>query len=144
MSGLNRKPWIQNVSMKAIMEGHHFFEPHRTVLIQIQDPDSKFFVPPKHEFKQVTQILFDDAEDGDEGLLIEEDDAQLIASVLRQALFNGDNVVVHCHAGLCRSGAVAECGVMLGFDDTNMERIPNRRVKRMLRKALNLTQSWED
>lgn len=143
MSGLNRKPWIQNVSMKAIMEGQHFFEPHRTVLIQIQDPGSRFFAPPKYKFKQVTQILFDDAEDGDEGSLIEEDDAQLIASVLRQALFNGDNVVVHCHAGLCRSGAVAECGVILGFDDTNMERIPNQRVKRMLRKALNLTQSWE-
>ncbi len=138
-----RKPWIQNVSMKAILEGHHFFEANRTILIRIQDPNT-IFADTKYSFKQVFKFYFEDAEDTDSGTLINESDAEKLALILGQALINGDNVVVHCHAGLCRSGAVAECGVMLGFDDTCMERIPNQRVKRMLRKALNLTQSWEE
>jgi hypothetical protein len=45
------------------------------------------------------------------------------------------NVIVHCHAGVCRSGAVCEVGVMLGFNDTEVFRSPNLLVKhRMMRK----------
>ena len=48
----------------------------------------------------------------------------------------GQSVVVHCHAGLCRSGAVVECGVILGFADTGTKRIPNTTVKKMITKHL--------
>ena len=30
-------PWIQNVSMYSVLNGLHFFEPHKTVCIRIQD-----------------------------------------------------------------------------------------------------------
>jgi hypothetical protein len=46
------------------------------------------------------------------------------------------NVVVHCHAGVCRSGAVCEIGVMLGFVDTEVFRAPNLLVKHRMMKAL--------
>lgn len=48
------------------------------------------------------------------------------------------NVVVHCYAGIFRSGAVAEVGVILGFEDTHVFRSPNRLVKHRILKALNL------
>jgi predicted protein tyrosine phosphatase len=51
------------------------------------------------------------------------------------------NVVVHCMAGLCRSGAVAEVGVMMGFDDTERFRSPNLMVKHSLMRALGWTYS---
>jgi hypothetical protein len=46
------------------------------------------------------------------------------------------NVVVHCHAGVCRSGAVCEIGVMLGFNDTEAFRSPNLLVKHRMMRAL--------
>ena len=49
------------------------------------------------------------------------------------------NVVVHCHAGVCRSGAVCEVGVMMGFDDTEVFRSPNLLVKHLMMKSLGWT-----
>jgi hypothetical protein len=49
------------------------------------------------------------------------------------------NVLVHCHAGICRSGAVVEVGTMLGFTATERFRMPNLRVKHKMMKVLGLT-----
>jgi predicted protein tyrosine phosphatase len=49
--------------------------------------------------------------------------------------------VVHCAAGICRSGAVVEVAVMMGFVDTNMHRIPNSMVKYKLMQQLGWTYS---
>ena len=52
---------------------------------------------------------------------------------------NRMNVVVHCFAGICRSGAVCEVGVAMGFDDTERFRAPNLLVKHRMMKALGWT-----
>jgi hypothetical protein len=49
------------------------------------------------------------------------------------------NVVVHCFAGICRSGAVTEVGVMMGFEDTGRFRAPNLLVKHRMMRALGWT-----
>ena len=49
------------------------------------------------------------------------------------------NVIVHCVAGVCRSGAVCEIGVMMGFDDTEVFRSPNLLVKHKMMKVLGWT-----
>lgn len=46
------------------------------------------------------------------------------------------NVIVHCHMGICRSGAVAAVGVMMGFNDVGSHRIPNLLVKHRMMAAL--------
>ena len=53
------------------------------------------------------------------------------------------NVVVHCHAGVCRSGAVAEVGIAMGFQDTGVFRAPNLMVKHKLLNALGMTYAPE-
>ena len=49
------------------------------------------------------------------------------------------DVIVHCVAGVCRSGAVCEVGVMMGFDDTEDFRSPNLLVKHKMMKILGWT-----
>ena len=71
-----------------------------------------------------------------EELKITYEDAEKIIKFLQDALDNDYNVIVHCTAGVCRSGAVAEVGTMMGFRDTGTYRQPNLMVKRYLMKVL--------
>ena len=59
--------------------------------------------------------------------------------MLAYAKDNHMNVIVHCHAGVCRSGAVAEIGVAMGFSDTEAFRSPNLLVKHKMMKVLGWT-----
>jgi hypothetical protein len=59
--------------------------------------------------------------------------------LLQHALANRMNIVVHCVAGVCRSGAVCELGVMLGFTDCEGFRSPNLLVKHRKMRALGWT-----
>lgn len=128
-------PWIQNVSLSNLEKGHHIrVLPENSVLIQICDPDHAF-PTPHHVFTKVHQFSFLDAEEtcGEpEELKISDAQAAEIANILKAALEKKSDVVVQCHAGACRSGAVVEVGVMLGFFDTEVHRQPNLMVKKKL------------
>jgi predicted protein tyrosine phosphatase len=149
--------FIQNVSMRDIESGNHFDAGVNSMLIQILDPHVRFPVP-KHAFKEVHQFHFHDCDDGDEQIPILDDDynwvyttntpisteqARAIIGLLKKALENRMQVVVHCHAGLCRSGAVVEVGVMMGFADGQRYRQPNVTVKKRLMEVLNMTYESE-
>ena len=136
--------WIENVPASSIANRMHMDAGPNSMLIQILDPAS-VFPRPLHRFKEIHQFEFLDIEDDDiakgafpEDVAIQEDQAVEIARLLRHALENRMHVVVHCHAGLCRSGAVAEVGIMMGFQDTERTRIPNLRVKHKLLRALGM------
>ncbi len=133
-------PWIQNIGLKEIQQGWHYDAGINSMLIQIVDPGTPF-PEPKYQFKERHQFFFLDLEDEDDfpsTVLISDEQAQEIARLLKHALDQRMNVVVHCHAGVCRSGAVVEVGVMLGFDDTEGFRAPNLRVKHKIMQALGL------
>ena len=133
-------PWIENISLDDIRKGYHYDAGFNSMLIQIVDPDMEF-PTPRHPFREVYQFKFLDVEDTDElkyGSAITNEDAKGIAGALARALAKGMNVVVHCHAGVCRSGAVAEVGVMLGFIDTEKFRVPNLMVKKKLMHQLGM------
>lgn len=145
-------PWIQNVALAAIPKAHHIGVGENSMLIQIVDPAIEFPFP-KHKFKEVHQFEFLDIEadgmtnlgdgkltDMSEFAITDEQAAELVR-LLQHALANRMDVVVHCHAGVCRSGAVAEVGVMMGFDDAEAFRIPNLLVKHKMMKALGWTYS---
>lgn len=107
-------------------------------LIRIGDPASWFTeLDPKiaRRYNSITEFEFLDAdEDGrfPDECLIQDDQASKIMDILVDALDNDRNVLVHCNMGLCRSGAVVEVGVIIGFDDPHRTRLPNVRVKRKL------------
>lgn len=138
-------PSIINISYAAAEQGAY---PHKdpSVLIQITDPGTKAPSTP-HKYVSKHHFQFHDAEslEGEIGFpyapprLISDQDAKQIVDILTNALDNGYNVVVHCHAGLCRSGAVCEVGVMMGFEDMHRIRMPNVLVKNKLMKQLGWT-----
>lgn len=141
--------WIQNVSKHDIIMGNHRKPGDNTMLIQIMDP-GEGFPNPKCKFSECHQFEFLDVEGygytnfGDGELtnvsdqLITDAQAKDIAELLLKAKKRDMNIVVHCYAGIFRSGAVAEVGVMLGFDDTHAFRSPNRLVKHKLLQSLSM------
>lgn len=151
-SNNENKPFIQNVSRRGIERGNHLIgrqcyytqtlgctSLQDTVLISISDPAQQ---PPNpyYHFKDCLYLNFLDLEENQmpeaESLKISYEDAEKIIKFLHDALDNGYNAVVHCTAGVCRSGAVAEVGTMMGFRDTGVYRQPNMMVKRYLMKVL--------
>lgn len=133
--------WIQNVALADIQKGFHRDPGTNSMLIQIVDPAMEF-PTPKHQFKETHQFEFLDLEEGDkfaEEFKITDAQAQQLVDLLRKAQDNDMNVVVHCVAGVCRSGAVCEVGVMMGFNDTFLYRSPNMMVKHKMMKVLGWT-----
>lgn len=130
-------PFITNVSRFDITQGWHEDAGTNSVLIQIIDEREGVPVP-KYDFREVHQFIFDDVEDEDNPEAITDLQAEEIAAILVEAYGNNSNVVVHCHAGICRSGAVVEVGLMLGFNEPDRLRLPNVLVKKKLMKALGM------
>ena len=143
-------PWIQNVALSDVKKGHHIDAGINSMLIQIVDPAMEF-PTPSYKFKEIHQFEFLDIEEdgmtnnGDgtwtdmSEFAITQDQADQLVELLQRALENRMNVVVHCVAGVCRSGAVCEVGVMMGFRDTEAFRSPNLLVKHKMMKKLGWT-----
>ena len=135
-------PWIQNVAMSDIKRGFHINPGDNAMLIQIVDCGSEF-PTSLYNFKEVHQFQFLDIEEKDfaleEEMRCSHEQAKQLTDLLLKAYAQRMNVIVHCHAGVCRSGAVCEVGVMLGFDDTEAFRAPNLLVKHRMMKALGWT-----
>ena len=135
-------PWIENIAAADVPMRFHHEAGENSMLIQIMDPASSWWPNPAHDFKETHRFEFFDAENRDDfpdETKISDAQAQEIVDLLKHALANNMNVVVHCMAGLCRSGAVAEVGVMMGFADAERTRIPNIRVKHKMMKVLGWT-----
>ena len=138
-------PLIENVAMEDVRTGDHTNMGDNAMLIQITDP--AYYPPiPKQNFKVVVAFEFLDAEDEDietygypEEALISDKQAESLVRILKKALEMDLNVLVHCHAGICRSGAVVEVAQMMGFTPTDRFRQPNLRVKHKMMKALGWT-----
>lgn len=133
-------PWIQNISMEDVRRGFHYDAGINSMLIQIVDPCMEF-PTPKCQFKEIHQFEFLDLEEKDpygEGFKVTDEQAEQLVNLLNHAMDNCMNVVVHCHAGVCRSGAVAEVGIIMGFRDTEAFRSPNLMVKHKMMKILGL------
>lgn len=134
--------WIQNVALSDITKGFHINPGDNAMLIQIVDPCMEF-PTPLYQFKEVHKFEFLDLEKDDmpsaEEFKVTDAQAQQLVDLLLKAYGQRMNVIVHCVAGVCRSGAVCEIGVMLGFEDTEVFRSPNLLVKHKMMKHLGWT-----
>jgi hypothetical protein len=135
-------PWIENVAAADIPTGFHHDAGPNSMLISIVDPAS-WRPEAKHEFKERHNFEFLDVEEKDsvleEAMKCSHEQAAELVRLLQHALDNHMNVIVHCVAGVCRSGAVCEVGVMIGFGDTEVFRSPNLLVKHRMMKHLGWT-----
>ena len=133
--------WIENVAAADIKTGFHHDAGPNSMLISICDPagwrpEAKYAFKERHDF----EFLDSENADGDpEEAKITREQAQELVRLLQYALDNHMNVVVHCTAGICRSGAVVEIGSMLGFIPVEKYRQPNLRVKHYMMDALGWT-----
>lgn len=127
-------PWIENVSLADIRKGFHYDPSGPWGLISIVDPDMDFPIPKYQPTFSLKEKFLDLEEDHPDA--IQEDQAKRIAFFLKDCLDKSIPVIVHCVAGVCRSGAVAEIGEMIGFTSVEKYRSPNLRVKHFLMKEL--------
>ena len=136
-------PFIQNCAASDINTGQFYKDPGaNSMLIQISDPAG--WVPdPKHDFAEVHHFEFLDVEKDDHvydpAFRCSQSQASNLVRLLQHALELDMNVIVHCTAGICRSGAVTEIGVLLGFTDTGRYRQPNLLVKHQMMRELGLS-----
>jgi protein-tyrosine phosphatase len=135
-------PWIQNCAADDIPKGFHVAVGENSMLISIVDPAS-WRPEAKHQFKERHNFEFLDVEEkdhvDDEEMKCSHEQAAELVRLLQHALDNRMDVIVHCYAGICRSGAVCEVGVMMGFNDTERFRSPNLLVKHRMMKHLGWT-----
>lgn len=138
-------PFIENIAAVDAANGRHRNPGTNSMLISICDPcgwrpEAEHQFAERHDF----EFLDIDSRDIDRDPAIEEfavtdDQAKRLVELLRHAQDEGMNVIVHCTAGICRSGAVTEVGVMLGFDECSNFRAPNLRVKHKMMQVLGWT-----
>jgi predicted protein tyrosine phosphatase len=135
-------PFIQNCAASDVATGYHDNPGDNAMLIQITDPAS-WRAKPKHTFKEVYHFEFLDVEEHDHvddpAMKISDQQAAELVRMLMRAKDQNMNVIVHCFAGICRSGAVCEVGVMMGFDETHHYRQPNLLVKHKMMQVLGWT-----
>jgi predicted protein tyrosine phosphatase len=132
--------WIENVSYADIKGGTYPDPGDNAMLIQIVDPCVDFPIPPRDDFKITAQFEFSDVDNPDDEVWpfrMSDEQGKEIARHLRLAMENNMNVIVHCIAGICRSGAVVEVAKMIGFDGGNAYRQPNVHVKRLLMREFD-------
>lgn len=105
-------------------------------LIRISDPAQGFIQLDSKiakRYNSIHEFEFLDADSGFEDcVLFQREQARDIMNILVDALDNDRNVLVHCNMGMCRSGAVVQVGIMMGFDDPKVFRDPTARVMRYL------------
>lgn len=134
-------PWITRCSLNEIQSGNHI-NPDNCILIQIVDICREFPKPRYyHLFKQIYQFEFMDmeVEDEDSDLLgINEFQALDISKIISNAYKDSSNILVHCIAGVCRSGGVCEAAESIGFEYIRPDKInsPNLMVKSKITKYL--------
>lgn len=136
----NTMPKIYNLSKAEVEKvSYSTRKPYQGyAIMRILDPAMYFKSVSSCGFVDEVQYEFLDATPEEcvmyrwpEEFLITDAQAEQIAAKLLEWESKGLNIIVHCHAGLCRSGAVTLVMVERGYDDPILEnpekyeRIPN-------------------
>lgn len=103
-------PWINNQSLFNVISGFHMLS-ENVNLIRVVDPDMSFSkVAHISSFKNVLELKFFDNDNAPCYKILDK-----IHDFLISSLDNNQDVLVHCVAGINRSGAIAQYGEALGF-----------------------------
>lgn len=70
--------------------------------------------------------------------------AHMCALLIEQSLEKHMHILVHCHAGISRSSAVASCAQGVGFSLEEKTRTPNLWIKKVLAHRLGIPMDWSE
>ena len=131
--------YCHNISMDSAKRGFWVNVPQdNSIYIQITDPCCAF-EPARNSFSEIHCFEFlDDEYEGDgHEFSITDEQAEELANILRRANDEQRHVIVSCHAGLCRSGAVTEVmSRAFGYEPGPSVRSPNQLVVKKVMRAL--------
>lgn len=116
--------------------------PENTVLISITEPGRKARVPKG--YLDMLRLEFQDYDSlrkhPEDAVLFTSTQAARIARFVRKHRELERNILIHCAAGISRSGAIAEALLQAfpEYKDTGWPRHPNGHVKSLMKRALGL------
>ena len=123
---MNKFTYIANVSLEKI-EADSFETLKNKILISITDVGYSAKIKNDSEWAAIYRFQFEDVEEEeiysiykkedilpDWAQIISEIQAEEIAKILSFSM-GKNNIIVHCSAGVSRSGAITEAGLLLGF-----------------------------
>ena len=130
----------------SFARAEEFVPPPDSWIISIANPNGA--VSKLKGYPSLLQAVFHDISEPQPGFrAISDEDAECIASFIQRAKEENKNLYVHCSVGVCRSGAIVEVLLALGWEiDPKClcpERKPNMLVYDKVRRACGLLHSWE-
>lgn len=139
------KPIIENHDMASVYNGYCLNGvPADMTLIQIFDICATRDFPEEFSRRVAPEnrhsFEFLDVEDSNpefDDFACTQEQADQIVKILKDALEADRRVLVHCFAGVSRSGAVVEMAVEMGFAECELYRAPNESILKKLKKAYN-------
>ena len=127
-------PKIQHVSLEAYQQGKFI-----AADVAIRIVDDALLFGRDYPGMLTHHFVFADANEDDEQAISSQQANELV-HILQSAFAQQQDVLVHCVAGVSRSGAVAQFAIdYLGFSDGNSStdwRLPNAAVLKALKTAL--------
>jgi len=139
-------PWIANMGMR---EAEKFEPGPDTVCVSITEPKSDRCYGLEANISQgYTGILRLQFEDYDslrlhppDAVLFTETQAKMVTDFVTR--HRGENILVHCSAGISRSGAIVDAILQAfpEYEDRGKTRFPNGHVRSLMKKALGLVPS---
>jgi predicted protein tyrosine phosphatase len=99
-------------SLDNISKGNHQIS-DKMNLIQIVDPDMEF-PTPKHDFKENIKVKFYDV-DSEASDGISEEQSRIIFEFILDSYKSSHDLMIHCVAGINRSGGVLGAAEAIGF-----------------------------
>lgn len=128
--------WVRNMSEPDILAATPAPD---IAVVSIADSEPPRTVNVPDGYSAVLSIQFNDVPAGQPGDMTP-DQAETIAAFLLRHRFRRDNILVHCGAGISRSGAVVDV-VLRAFpeyQDRGANRNPNPHVMALMEEALGL------
>lgn len=129
-------PWVANIGEAS---AEKWTPDGNTVCVSISEPGRKVKLPA---FVDLIREHFQDydSQHPEGAVLFTATHAARIARFARKHRDAGRNILVHCAAGVSRSGAVAEAllEAFPEYEDKGWPRHPNGRVKAAMKRALGL------
>jgi predicted protein tyrosine phosphatase len=143
------KPWIANMGLREAEKFKPDEELSDTVCVSITEPANKrgygHLANISQGYVGILRLQFEDYDSlrlhPPDSVLFTETQAKMVAEFVTR--HRGENILVHCAAGISRSGAIVDAILQAfpEYEDRGKTRFPNGHVRSLMKRALGLVPS---